>query len=233
MLLQPMEADPLFLALAAVAFFGIVTILTRPSGLFSGGGRGRLPKHFVVMDIPSQDIPSGARRPLEFLTKKLISLGFAPADLPVRVPALQKFGYRLVLVPFVHVPDSTFFLMGIEQHLFPKTELMLHIITPLTGGRRVETTTLPALQMLAHPPHVEIRVVLDADSVDEIWSRHRLALQAHERAERAPVRPEEWRIFAAQAYEAWLQCGVRAQRLQLEANGETYRIRGRPKSNII
>src|SRR5207244_7049818 len=125
--------------------------------------------------------------------------------LPVRVPALQGFGYRLLIVPFVHEEESTFFLMGIEQHLFPRTELMLHIITPLTEGRRVETTTLPALQNLAQPPRVEVRVVLDAESVDEIWSRHRLALQTHERGERAAIKAAEWRQYAAQTYAGWLQ----------------------------
>jgi hypothetical protein len=226
------EPELTYVVVAALAFVGVVLLLARPTGLFSGGGRGRLPKHFVVKDIPSNDIPSGAKRPLDFLTKKLTSLGFRVADLPVRVPALQSFGYRLLLVPFVHEGESTFFLMGIEQHLLPKTELMLHIITPLSEGRRVETTTLPALQNLAQPPRVESRVVLDAESVDEIWSRHRLALSSHERSERAPIMAEQWRQYAAQTYEAWLQSGVRAQRLMLEADGETYKIRSRPKSFI-
>jgi hypothetical protein len=186
-----------------------------------------------VKDIPNSDIPSSAKQPLEFLTSKLGSLGFRPADLPVRVPALQSFGYRLLLVPFAHVEESTFFLMGIEQHLLPRSELMLHIITPLNGRRRVETTTLGALETLAHPPDtVGLRVVLDADSVEEIWSRHRLALSGHQRSERQTITPEEWRDHAAAAYDAWVQSAVRAQRLQLESNGQTYRVRGRPKSFI-
>lgn len=227
-----MEPGILFVAVAVLAFAGVVLLLARPTGLFSGGG-GRLPKYFVVKDIPTADIPSGAQRPLDFLTKKLAGLGFKPADLPVRVPALQSFGYRLLLVPFANTTESTFFLMGIEQHLFPRTELMLHIITPLTRGRRVETTTLPALENLAEPADtVDLRVVLDADSVDEIWSRHRLALSSHERSERATVIPEQWRECVAAAYEAWVQSGVRAQRLQLEANGQTYRVRSRPRSFI-
>jgi hypothetical protein len=212
------ELDLPYVLVAGLALAGIVLLLARPSGLFSGGGSGRLPKRFVVKDIATGDIPTGARRPLEFLTKKLA--------------ALQSFGHRLLLVPFVHEVESTFFLMGIEQHLLPKTELMLHIITPLSEGRRVETTTLPALQNLAQPPRVESRVVLDAESVDEIWSRHRLALQAHERSERAPIEAGQWRQYAAQTYEGWLQSGVRAQRLMLDANGETYRVRSRPKSFI-
>src|SRR5689334_3611403 len=114
------DLEALYLAVAVLAFGAIVgLLLVRPAGLFSGG-RGRLPKYFVVKDIPTGDIPSGAQRPLEFLTRKLTSLGFSPADMPVRVPALQSFGYRLLLVPFVHVEESTFFFMGIEQQLWPR-----------------------------------------------------------------------------------------------------------------
>lgn len=227
------DLDPLYLVVAALALAGLVALgLTRPSGLFSGG-RGRLPRQFAVKDIPSGDIPSGAQRPLEFLARKLAGLGFEVADLPVRVPSLQSFGYRLLIVPFVHREESTFFFMGIEQQLWPNAELMLHIVTPLTGGQRVETTTLAALGSLTQPAEtVELRVVLDAETVEEIWSRHRLALSALERSRRAPILPEQWRQHAAATYEAWLQSGVRAQRLQLEAGGETYRVRGRPKSVV-
>jgi hypothetical protein len=232
MLLSGMEPNPLHIALAILALAGIVLLLQRPRGLFTGGKR-RLPKRFDVKDIASNDIPSSAKRPLDFLAAKLGSLGFQVADLPVRVPDLQSFSYRLLLVPFVHVEESTFFLMGIEQHLLPQSELMLHIITPLDGKRRVETTTLGVLETLVHPPDtVGLHIVLDADSVEEIWSHHRLELQKYQRAERQTVTPEDWRTHAAAAYDAWVQSAVRAQRLQLESNGRTYRVRGRPKSII-
>jgi hypothetical protein len=215
---------PLYVALAVVAFTGVVVLLLRPAGLFTGGRR-RLPKRFLVEDLGGE-VPSAAHRPLEFLTKKLSSLGFVSAGPPVQVPALQSFGYQLLLAPFVNLEESTFFLMGIEQHILPRPELMLHIITPLSEGRRVETTTLAALQNLIQPQEtVDLRIVLDADSVEEIWSRHRLALSTHERRDRAPVQAEQWRDFTATTYEAWLQSGVRAQRLQLEGNGEMYRVR--------
>ena len=107
---------------------------------------------------------------------------------------------------------------------------MLHIITPLSGGRRVETTTLEPLESLIRPTDVDVRVVLDAESVEEIWSRHRLALNNHERAERVSVDPDHWRDLASSAYEGWLQAAVRSQRLQLD--GEMYKVRGRPKSVI-
>jgi hypothetical protein len=227
------ELDLYYATVAAAAFACIVALLIfgRPSRLFTGG-RGRLPRRFEVRDIPTGDIPADAQKPLDFLTEKLTALGFEVADLPVRVPALQSFGYRLLIVPFVNRDECSVFLMGIEAGLHPRTQLMLHIITPLEGGRRVETTTLEPLETLIRPKDVDVRVVLDAESVEEIWSRHRLALNNHERAERIPVDPDGWRELAAEAYDGWVQAAVRSQRLQLEKNGEMYKVRGRPKSVI-
>lgn len=226
-----MEHDLLYAAIAMAAFLGIAVLLLRPSRLFTGG-RGRLPRRFEVKDIPTGDIPADAQAPLDFLTEKLTGLGFEVADLPVRVPALQSFGYRLLIVPFVNRDECTIFLMGIEAGLHPRTHLMLHIITRLKEERRVETTTLEPLDSLMRPPGVEVRVVLDAESVEEIWSRHRLALNQHVRADRVPVDPEAWREIAALSYDGWVQAAVRSQRLQLEKNGEMYRVRARPKSVI-
>jgi hypothetical protein len=222
------ELRDLYLLLASACAGAVIAILyfVRPTGLFIGGGR-RLPKRFEVKDIPTGDIPTDAQRPLDQLTEKLKGMGFETADLPVRVPLLQRFGYRLVLVPFVHPGDSTYFWLGIEAGLHPRAQLMLHIVTPLSGGRRVETTTLAPLDHLKHPEGVDAQVVLDADSVEEIWGRHRRALFRYERKERMPTPPEEWRACAAQTYEAWVQVAVRAHRLQLEANGVMYKIRGR------
>ncbi|MCK6545074.1 hypothetical protein L6R52_04345 [Myxococcota bacterium] len=225
------ELDPVYVGLALAALVGIVLLLVRPAGLFSGGGH-RLPKHFTLEDVPGR-LPRSTAELVAFLSQKLGSLGFTPADLPVRVPALSGRGRSLLFVPYVNVAESTFFLMGIEQSVWPRPELMLHILTPFVGGKRVETSTLAILAMLVHPPEtVALKIVLDAESVEEIYSRHRLALGTQARADRAPVRPEEWRQHAAAAYEAWLQSAVRAQRLQLESNGETYRIRARPKSVV-
>ena len=228
-----MGPDYLYAGVAAAAFLGIVGVLylSRPSRLFAGS-RGRLPKRFDVKDVPTGDIPADAQRPLDILTEKLARLGFEVADLPVRVPALQSFGYRLLIVPFVNEDECTVFLMGIEAGLHPRAHLMLHIITPLEGDRRVETTTLEPLEGLIRPVDVDVRVVLDAESVEEIWSRHRLALGEHVRADRTPVPAEGWREVCSAAYDGWVQAAVRSQRLQLEKNGEMYRIRGRPKSVI-
>lgn len=228
-----MEADPIYVGVAVFAFAGILSILLfgRPSRLFSGG-RGLLPKKFEVKDIPTGDIPEDAQKPLDFLTEKLAGLGFEVADLPVRVPALQSFGYRLLIVPFIHRAESTVFLMGIEAGLHPRTELMLHIITPIKGDRRVETTTLEPLSSVIRPANVEVQIVVDAETVEEIWSRHRLALNNHVRADREPVEAERWREIVSLSYDGWLQAAVRSQRLQLDKTGEMYRIRGRPKSVI-
>ena len=232
-MLLRVETDLYYASVALAAFGCIVALLLfgRPSRLFTGG-RGRLPRRFEVKDIPTGDIPADAQKPLDFLTEKLTGLGFEVADLPVRVPALQSFGYRLLIVPFVNRDECTVFLMGIEAGLHPRTQLMLHILTPLAGGRRVETTTLEPLESLIRPKDVDVRVVLDAESVEEIWSRHRLALNNHQRAERLAVDPDRWRELAAEAYDGWVQAAVRSQRLQLEKNGEMYKVRGRPKSVI-
>jgi len=227
------ESDLYYAGVALAAFGCIVALLIfgRPSRLFTGG-RGRLPRRFEVRDIPTGDIPADAQKPLDFLTEKLTGLGFEVADLPVRVPALQSFGYRLLIVPFVNRDECSIFLMGIEAGLHPRTQLMLHILTPLKGGRRVETTTLEPLEGLIRPKDVDVRVVLDAESVEEIWSRHRLALNNHERNERLVVDPDKWRDLASEAYDGWVQAAVRSQRLQLEKNGEMYKVRERPKSVI-
>jgi hypothetical protein len=227
-----LELDPVYVGLAFAAVLGIALLLVRPAGLFSGGGH-RLPKRFTLEDVPDGRLARSTAELVAFLSLKLGGLGFTPADLPVRVPAFSGRGRSLLFVPYVNVEESTFFLMGVEQSVWPRPELMLHILTPFAGGRRVETSTLAILETLVHPPEtVALKVVLDAESVEEIYSRHRLALGTQSRADRAPVRPEEWRQHAAAAYEAWLQSAVRAQRLQLESNGETYRIRGRPKSVV-
>ena len=115
--------------------------------------------------------------------------------------------------------------MGIESRLVGQSPIMLHIITPLSGERRVETSTLVGLRALGRPPNVDAQVVADADTVEEIWSRHRLALTHHERSERLAVAPGEWRVHAARAYEAWLQSALSAQRLTLSAAGDAYVIR--------
>ena len=97
---------------------------------------------------------------------------------------------------------------------------------------RDRTSTLSPLEALRRPPDVEAQVVLDAESVEEIWSRHRLALGRHERGERLAVDPEAWRRYAAEAYEGWVQSAVRSQRLQHDANGQMYKVRPRPKGVV-
>jgi hypothetical protein len=212
---------------ALAAFVAIVLLILwgrRPTRLLSGK-RGRLPKHLELAYIPTGDIPADAQRPLGYLADRLSDLGFEVADLPARVPALQRFGHRLIVVPFVHPTERAYFLMGIEGGLLPKTQLVLHIISQFTDGRRVETTTLAGLGALTAPENVNAQVVLDADTIDEIWSRHRRALTDYERDLRAEVLPDNWRTVAVQTYDGWVQSAVRAHRLQLEPDGIMYRIR--------
>jgi hypothetical protein len=218
---------PLWLFLLVAAVAGVTALIVERlffgGGLFTGGAV-RIPKRFVVKDVPTGDIPADARRPLDYLTEKLRRLGFAPADLPVRVPALQSVGHQVLLVPFAHPEESAIFLMGIESRL-PRTELMLHIVTPLKDGRRVETSTLAALRHVRPPESVDVRVVTDAESIEEIWSRHRRALMQYERSERLAIEPEGWKVPIAQAYDAWVEAAIRARRIQLSRDGSTYRLR--------
>ncbi len=219
-----------WIALGALVGIAALLIWGRGPKRLLTGRRGRLPKVLELTDIPSGDIPSDAQQPLDYLTAKLSDLGFEVADLPARVPALQRLGHKLIIVPFVHPAEQAYFLMGIEAGLHPKTQLVLHIISQLSDGGRVETTTLPALDALTPPSDSHAQVVLDAETIDEIWSRHRRALTDHDRAARVQVHPERWQAITAEAYEGWVQSAVRAQRLQLERDGTMYRIRRRPRS---
>jgi hypothetical protein len=211
-------------SLVVLAWLSVERLLF-PSGLFSRGS-GRIPKRLVVQELSFADIHGDPRKHLDFLSEKLKRLGFERAEHPVRVPVLQSIGYEVLLVPFANSEERAVFLMGIEARSFARVpDLMLHIITPLSGGRRVETSTLAALQHVRAPGQVDMRVVLDAESIEEFWSRHRRALNNFERREREPVAVESWKSLVSQAYEAWLEAAIRAQRLRLSKDGLTYRVR--------
>lgn len=217
---------------AVASFLGVVGLLLwgrAPTRLMTRR-RGRLPRQLELEEITPHEIPSDAQAPLSFLAARLKELGFEPAGPPTRVPPLQRYGHRVAVVPFVHEDEGAYFLMAIEAGLHPKSQLVLHIISPFEDGRRVETSTLGVLEQLRSASNVDSRVVLDAESVDEIWSRHRLALTRHRRELRAPVPADGWRHVAQEAYLAWVQSAVRAQRLQLDPKSEMYRVRSRPRS---
>jgi len=219
------NAATLFLVAGLGALFGVlIHRFFFTAGLFTGG-KVHIPKHFTVVDVVADDIPEDARAPVAYLGSRLRALGFSSGEAPVRVPVLERFGHKVLLVPFVHAEESCVFLMGIDARWTPRTELMLHLLTPLSNGRRVETTTLGALRQLRGPESSDVKVVTDAASVDEIWAHHRRALMAHERKDRAPIHPASWKVLVAEAYAAWLEAAIRAQRLRLDDNGMTYRPR--------
>jgi hypothetical protein len=232
-MLGEVEPMQLYVGVALAALLGIVGLLRlgRSGGLFTGGRR-RLPRAFEVAPVEAGQLPRDDAHLASYLGAKLAALGFVPAGSAVRVPRLERFGYRLFLTPFVHLEERAVFVMGSESGIGSGTQLMLHIVTPLDDGARVETTTLAPLEPLSRPPKVEAEVVLDAGSIEEIWSRHRRALSRHPRAARQPLIAEDWRAHAQASYEGWLQTGVRAQRLMLEPDGLMYRVRQRPKSVI-
>jgi hypothetical protein len=64
----------------------------------------------------------------------------------VRIYPCYLLAFINALVPFVHLDDRCVFVMGIEAGWRSRSELMLHIVTPLDGERRVETTSLAALR---------------------------------------------------------------------------------------
>ena len=228
-----MEAPHAYALVALIAFAGILVILLSERERRRPWLIGRhLPRSFGLIDIPVSDLPGDAREPVEFLTETLGRLGFVAAHDPASVSALRTKRERLIVLPFVNCDESACFLMGIEASGAPISQLMLHIITPLSGGRRVETSTLQPLDSLARPPNVDVQVVLDADSVEEIWSRHRLALTRYKRDEREPVEASAWATYAGDAYASWIQAAVRAQRLALDRNGQTYRVRSPPRGIV-
>ena len=227
-----MPGDTQSMVIAVFALIGVVLLLIAGARPLRFRGRPLLPKRFEGTALEAGAIPPDTEGPLQFLIIKLSQLGFECADEPMRVPSMDRFGYKLWIVPFVHLDEHSYFLLGIESGLGTQSHLMLHILTPLTEGRRVETSTLQPLEMLLRPPKVEAEIVLDADSVEELWSRHRKSLSRHVRADRAPVAADLWRAFMGEAYEGWVQSAIRGHRLQLSKNGTMYRIRGRPKSVI-
>lgn len=203
----------------------LISFIMRPEGVFHGGSTSRIPKKFEVFDVSDAEIPFDARQPLKYLGEKLGALGFERTHSTVRLPTRKHRGRHLLLVPFVHVRESALFLMGIEPGWPPRSELMLHIITPMTEGRRVETSTLGGLLEINPPVSVALNVVLDADSIEEIWSRHRRSLTEFQRSERLEIPQSDWLGLVAAAYSAWVDAGLHANRLSPLKNQAAYRFR--------
>lgn len=210
------------LLLSGIAFVIALLALRRPSGLFTGG-RARLPQALRLEPVSRDALPIDARAPVEYLGDRLSSFGFEPLDGPFRLPEFERFGHRLLLLAHHHRDESAVFLMGIEAGLLPTSELMLHVITPLSDGRRVETTTLAPLANVRSPAGVELSVAVDVARLEEMWSRHRRALTHFERRERTEV--EDWQELMNRAYVDWLRAGVRAERLFLDTQKLRYRVR--------
>jgi hypothetical protein len=215
------DALPLVLAALVGALLALsVSRVVRPDGTFTAGRHLRLPKRLVVEPMDEESLPTDARIPLAELRRRLERLGFTGG--PVVRP---RAGAEIALVPFVHLDERCVFVMGIEAGWRSRSELMLHIVTPLDGERRVETTSLAALRRLAAPRGVDLRVDLDAGSIEELWSGHRRALTNYERRERIPFPADAWAVVLGESYAAWLVAAVRSQRIQLSPDGSSYRLR--------
>lgn len=216
-----------FLVVAALAVATLAILLfTRSHGFYSDPS-ARLPKSLDLRPFALERLPVSVTRLGQALGERLTRAGFTPALGAFKVVGGPRFTYRVFLFPFVHADESALFVMSVASSLIHRPELMLHIITPLEGERRVETSTLMALKELRAPPLVDLRVVVDASTVEEIWSQHRRALLGYQREERQVVDATNWtRIFEG-SYRAWLDAAVRAQRLQFAGNDQVYRIRER------
>ena len=228
-MLPPVPVELIYAAVAGGALVGILTILLSSAAQWWRLRQVRLPRRLSFERVEGADLPEDARAPLAFLRERLRPLGFTELDGPVLLTSLNQVGHRLWLVPFVHEDERAYFFLGIDAAISPSSELAIHIVTPLANNRRVETTTLEVLGQLIRPEAVAAQVVLDAESVEEIWSRHRRALTRFERSERLEVRSTDWPPLARAAYEAWLRAAVRSQRLILDHSQQTYRVRRRPR----
>ncbi|MEO1335437.1 MAG: hypothetical protein AAFV29_07320 [Myxococcota bacterium] len=215
----------IYAAIAGGALVGIAIIAVSTALQWWRVGRVRLPRRLSFERVAGAQLPEDARAPLSFLRERLRPLGFTELDGPVLLSSLNEVGHRLWVVPFVHEGERAYFFLGIDAAISPSSELAIHIVTPLVDDRRVETTTLEILGQLIRPEAVAAQVVLDADSVEEIWSRHRRALTKFERAERVEVRATDWAPLARAAYESWLRAAVRSQRIILDHRQQTYRVR--------
>ena len=223
-----MRTELIYAAVAGGALVGIIAIVLSTTMQWWRLRRVRLPRRLIFEPVQGTDLPEDARAPLAFLRERLRPLGFTELNGPVLLTSLHEVGHRLWLVPFVHEDERAYFFLGIDAAMSPSSELAIHIVTPLVDDRRVETTTLEVLGQLIRPEAVAAQVVLDADSVEEIWSRHRRALTRYERSERLEVRGVEWAPLARAAYDSWLRAAVRSQRLILDHSQQTYRVRRRP-----
>lgn len=224
-----MGLDPFEIATLAVGALGVAFLFVVKRPALLSGGHGRIPKRFDLVELGTVSVPKDVREPLAYLSMSLKRMGFVAVDEPLRAPDMTGFGRHLLLVPFIHPHERALFIMGIESQVLGSSEMMLHVISPLSGGRSIETTTLTGLANMARPPGVDARFVIDADSIEEIWSRHRLALTEHERASRTAVTPNNWRNHASTTYEAWLRAALRANRIRLDIRSNSYRIRSLPR----
>ncbi|NJK88580.1 MAG: hypothetical protein HC923_03715 [Myxococcales bacterium] len=127
-------------------------------------------------------------------------------------------------MPFVHEDEATYFFMTMEAGTSRRSQLMLHILTPLTAGRRVETSTLTPLSAIPPPSTTDFRSVHDANTVEELWAHHRRALTAYERRERRGAHERDWLTAARECYESWVHAAVHARKLVLDRSMRRYRV---------
>ncbi|MGF1508841.1 MAG: hypothetical protein ACFB9M_04975 [Myxococcota bacterium] len=218
-----MPEQPVILALLLLGFaVGVAAWLWRaPAGVFTGG-RVHLPQKLRIRPVTRSRVPRDATIPVAYLSQRLNDLGFRPYEPVLALPDFQRWGRRLVALAYVHPDERAVFLMAVASSWMGRSELMLHLITPLTGERRVETTTLSTLRRLGPPEKTTLNVVDEVERVEEVWSAHRMSLTNFERREREALRSVEELVRAT--YDGWLAAGVTAGRLALDPSTRMYRM---------
>lgn len=218
----------LYAAVLVFSTVGIAWLLMQPQRPTRLKTPQRLPGLLEFAPFKERKLRPDAQKARDFLNERLTRFGFEAAH---PLMAITNADLKLALQTYVHPEERVFVYLGLEQS-GAETYLMLHVVTPLSEKRRVETTSLEFLHHLARPEGVALRFATDIDRVEQLYSLHRMALGQFARAERHPAEPNQWATYLQESYRGWLKAGVLAQRVRLNADGCSYRLLPRPRRTV-
>lgn len=202
---------PAIYVAAGLVVFGLLSMLLRRIDWQTR----RIPRELELKDAPG--VPSaGLSEALERLRPRWEALGFSP---PSGVFYVSEDAHLVV----VQNPEERVVCALAWDRLGEVAAL--HLITPLSDARRVETSSLDVLQGWLCPPEVTLQLGPEDLCFDELWAAHRRALMNFERRERQPI--DDWRALLATSYRAWIAAGVRVQRLARDVDPTQLRLRDR------
>lgn len=178
----------------------------------------RLPRRLQLRPATEAELPRVLQEVAAELKERWPQLGFEPPSMQVAEPAG-------LLLAAVNPEERVLFMLVVDTE---DARFGLHAVTPLTDGRRAETTTIGGLGELLRPEGVSLTLAEPETTLDAFWAAHRRSLMSFERKERAPI-PEDWGALAADVYGAWVRAGVRAQRLARDKDPRLLRLRERAR----